>query len=155
LRALTDIRILRRSIAKLGTGTLAGLVGGLGATLSPAIGATGFSAATVGAGMVVGARIGVPAVVVGAFGLYITPWLRANGWLDAHAPFRKIGCIVALGMILGAAIVDMSLLAVTAAKEWSASKGKAAGPPPEDWKRTDNRFLVMWVIFWAIGIAMT
>lgn len=152
LRALTDLRILRRSIMKLGTGTLAGLVGGLGASLSPRIGATGFSAATLGAGLIVGARIGVPAIVVGAIGVWMTPWLRANGWLDANAPFRKIGFVLALGTILGAAIVDMSLLAVQAAKQWGAAKAKKA-PPAEDWKRTDNRFLVGWVIFWALGIA--
>ncbi|MFN8178859.1 MAG: OPT/YSL family transporter [bacterium] len=154
LRALTDLRILERSIMKLGVGTLAGLVGGLGASLSKGIEATGFSAATVGAGAIVGARIGVPAITVGAIGVWLTPWLRANGWLDANAPFRKIGFIAALGMILGAAIVDMSLLGVQAAKEWGAAKGKKA-PPAEDWKRTDNRFLVGWVIFWAAGVAAT
>jgi uncharacterized oligopeptide transporter (OPT) family protein len=103
--------------------------------------------------MIVGARIGVPAIVVGAIGVWATPWLRANGWLDATAPFRKIGFIAALGMILGAAIVDMSLLAVQAIKELRETKGRKA-PPAEDWKRTDNRFLVGWVIFWAIGIAV-
>lgn len=150
LRALTDLRILKRSIAKLGTGTRAGLFGGPGASLMPRVGATGFSAATLGAGMIVGARIGVPAVVVGAIGVWMTPWLRANGWLDANAPFRKIAFIVALGMILGAAIVDMALLAVAASKQWG--KAKPAAPPVEDWKRTDARFLVGWVIVWGLAI---
>ncbi len=150
LRALTDLRILKRSIAKLGTGTAAGLLGGVGATFSPPVAATGFSAATLGAGMIVGARIGVPAIVVGAIGVALTPWLRANGWLDADAPFRKIGFIAALGMILGAAIVDMTLLAVAAAKQWG--KAKQAAPPAEDWKRTDSRFLAGWVVFWGLAV---
>ena len=37
---------------------------------------TGFSASTLGAGMIVGARIGVPAIFVGAIGVALTPWLR-------------------------------------------------------------------------------
>ncbi len=159
LRALTDIRLLKDSVAKLGGGTLGGLVSGLAVSI-PMPGAagqwltrfsdTGYSASTFGAGMIVGARIGVPAIVVGAIGLGLSPWLRANGWLDAHSPFRKIGFIAALGMIMGAALVDMSLLAVSAAKQWGKSK---AAEPAEDWKRTDARFLWAWVIFWAGAIA--
>jgi uncharacterized oligopeptide transporter (OPT) family protein len=151
LRALTDLRVLKTSIAKLGGGTGAGLVGGLGASYVPAIGGTGFAASTVGAGMIVGARIGVPAIVLGAIGLWLTPWLRANGWLGPHDPFRKIGFIAALGMIMGAAIVDMSLLAVTAAKQFGQSK---KAEPSEDWKKTDARFLWLWVIFWGACIAV-
>jgi uncharacterized oligopeptide transporter (OPT) family protein len=151
LRALTDIRILRTSIAKLGGGTAAGFLGGLGVSLYTPAAGTGFSASTLGAGMIVGARIGVPAIVVGAIGLWLTPWLRANGWLDANAPFRKIGFIAALGMILGAAIVDMSMLAVAATRQWRAAKGEKPAPT-EDWKRTDRRFLAVWVVFWAAAV---
>lgn len=154
LRALTDIRILKTSIAKLGGGTLAGFVGGLGASLTAPIAATGFSASTLGAGMIVGARIGLPGLFVGAIGLALTPWLRENGWLGPHDPFRKIGFIAALGMILGAAIVDMALLAVSAARAIKKAKGTVA-PPAEDWKRTDNRFLRLWVAFWALAIVVT
>jgi uncharacterized oligopeptide transporter (OPT) family protein len=159
LRALTDIRLLKDSVAKLGGGGLGGLVSGLAVSIPmPGMAGqwltrfsdTGYSASTFGAGMIVGARIGVPAIVVGAIGLWLTPWLRANGWLDAHAPFRKIGFIAALGMIMGAALVDMSLLAVSAARQWGKSK---AAEPAEDWKRTDVRFLWAWVVFWAGAIA--
>ena len=154
LRALTDIRILKTSIAKLGGGALGGLVGGLGASLTAPIAATGFSASTLGAGMIVGVRIGFPALFVGAIGWLLTPWLRVNGWLGPHDPFRKIGFLTALGMILGAAIVDMSLLAVSASRAYKESKGKAA-PPAEDWKRTDTRMLRLWVLFWALAIVAT
>jgi uncharacterized oligopeptide transporter (OPT) family protein len=154
LRALTDIRILRTSITKLGGGTLVGLIGGLAATLSRPIAATSFSASTLGAGMIVGVRIGIPAMFVGAIGLVLTPWLRADGWIGPHDPFRKIGFIVALGMILGAAIVDMALLAVSASRAFKEARGKPA-PPAEDWKRTDRRMLTLWVVFWALAVIFT
>ncbi len=168
LRALTDIRLLKESIAKLGGGALAGLGSGLAvsATLPGAAGQwllrfsnTGYSASTLGAGMIVGARIGVPAIVVGGIGLLLTPWLRTHGMHDAqgvmtpflgpHDPFRKIAFICALGMIMGAALVDMSVLAGTAIRQFGQSK---AAEPTEDWKRTDKRFLTGWVIFWALAI---
>ncbi|MCC6348684.1 MAG: OPT/YSL family transporter [Candidatus Eisenbacteria bacterium] len=159
LRALTDIRLLKESIAKLGGGTLAGLASGLAVSIpfKGALGAamtrfagTGYSAATFGAGMIVGARIGVPAIVVGAIGVWLTPWLRANGWIGEHDPFRKIAFIAALGMIMGAAAVDMSVLAFSALKQWGRSK--APTEPTPDWKKTDSRFLWMWVVFWALAI---
>src|SRR5213592_2150860 len=90
LRALTDIRLLKESVAKLGGGTLGGLASGLAVSV-PVSGvpgqwlarfsATGYSASTFGAGMIVGARIGVPAIVMGAIGVWLTPWLRANHWI--------------------------------------------------------------------------
>src|SRR5215510_3069782 len=99
LRALTDIRLLRESVAKLGGGTLGGLLSGLAVSI-PVSGApgqwlarfsaTGYSASTFGAGMTVAARIGVPSIAMGAVGVWLTPWLRANGWIGPHDPFRKI-----------------------------------------------------------------
>ncbi|MDM7916424.1 MAG: OPT/YSL family transporter [Candidatus Eisenbacteria bacterium] len=154
LRALTDVRILKTSIAKLGGGTLAGLVGGLGGVRIPQIATSYFSASTVGAGMIVGVRIGIPAVFVGAIGLLLTPWLRTHGWLGPDDPFRKIGFIAALGMILGAAIVDMSLLAFRAVRAYRETQG-AKGPPAEDWKRTDTRMLWIWVAFWGLAVLVT
>lgn len=149
LRALTDKRLLQSSIAKLGGGTGLGLAGGLLATFVAKIGETGLSASTVGAGMIVSARIALPGMFVGAVGLAITPWLRAEGLLGADAPFRKFGFIVALGMILGAAIVDMSLLARDAIARLGQVK---ALEPTEDWKRTNQGRLWAWVAFWSIGV---
>src|SRR5258706_14279820 len=75
LRALSDAAVLRRSISRLGAGlglgagiTLAG--GKAGVAL---IGAIGFSASNFGAGMIVGARLGVPAVRGGLIGLGVRP----------------------------------------------------------------------------------
>src|SRR5476651_2499607 len=65
LRALTDPVLLRRSVGKLGGGMALGLVGGIAATRVAVLGAIDFSASTFGAGMVVGARIGIPAITGG------------------------------------------------------------------------------------------
>src|SRR5882724_9288225 len=64
LRALTDKNLLRRSVTKLGGGMLAGYGGGLAAFLIPAVGKTSLSTGSFGAGMIVGARIAIPALVV-------------------------------------------------------------------------------------------
>ncbi len=58
--------------------------------------------------MIVGARIAIPALVVGLIGKWQTPYLVSIGWLKPGEPFRKIGFIIALGTILGAAILDLS-----------------------------------------------
>jgi uncharacterized oligopeptide transporter (OPT) family protein len=165
LRALTDKTLLKRSIAKLAGGTLAGGIGGLmpsilagagrmGASgffqrLGSGFDATQFSASTIGAGMVVGARVGVPAFVVGVVGLSLTPWLRRNGWIGPHDAFKKIGFIVALGTILGAAAVDMSVIAYQAIQRL---REKLPAQPQEDWKRTNTNLLILWVVFWTIAV---
>ena len=76
LRALTDKRLLRRSIAKLGGGTGAGIA--IAALVSRVawLERIGLSASTLGAGMIVGSRIGVPALVMGAVGELLVPRLR-------------------------------------------------------------------------------
>jgi uncharacterized oligopeptide transporter (OPT) family protein len=155
LRALTDVRLLRRSIARLGTGL------GLGAGLTLAaekagvafLGAISFSASTFGAGMIVGARIGVPAIVVGLIGLALTPWLRETGLLGPHDPWRKVGFLITLGMILGAAIVDITLI-VREALERHRAVQAAPSAAPEEWQKVDTRKLVLWVLFWAVAVVL-
>jgi uncharacterized oligopeptide transporter (OPT) family protein len=149
LRALTDQRLLRQSIGKLGTGTLMGFIGGQAAAQLASFGNLGLSTSTIGAGMVVGARITVPALVIGVIGEEITPWLREHGYLGEHDPFRKIGFIVALGSILGAAIVDLSLIGFRAVQE--LGKPKAPVPPGEAWKQTNTARLVAFCAFWALA----
>ncbi len=156
LRALTDARLLRRSVAQLGGGM--GL--GAGITLLAEkgvlgfLGAIHFSASTFGAGIIVGARIGVPAIVLGYIGLQLTPWLRAAGLLGANDPWRKIGFLIALGGILGAAIVDISLILREA---WQRSRGAAAAPVPEteDWKKVNTQRLAVWVGVWGLAVIGT
>jgi uncharacterized oligopeptide transporter (OPT) family protein len=153
LRALTDKNLLKRSIAKLGGGMLGGYLGGLASLKVAAIGAIGISTSTFGAGLIVGARIALPALMVAVVGELLKPYLVSIGWLEDGAPFRKIGFIIALGMILGAAIVDIGLILIQAAKRL---RQKNSGPamPAEDWKRVNTFRLVLWVVFWGAGIVL-
>jgi uncharacterized oligopeptide transporter (OPT) family protein len=154
LRALSDPDLLRRSIARLGSGL--GL--GVGLTLAAEkvaafafLGKIAFSASNFGAGMIVGARIGVPAITVGLIGLALTPWLREIGLLGAHDPWRKVGFLISLGTILGAAIVDITLVA----REAMARHRSTVAQPPvqqEEWKRMDTRKLLAWAVMWGIAV---
>ncbi len=152
LRALTDARLLRRSVAALGSGM--GLGGGITLLVEKGflgiLGAIQFSASTFGAGIIVGARIGVPAIVVGAIGLALTPWLREQGLLGANDPWRKVGFLIALGTILGAAIVDISLILREALRRVRADAAPAE--ETEAWKKVDMRRLVAWVAFWGLAV---
>jgi uncharacterized oligopeptide transporter (OPT) family protein len=181
LRALTDREILKRSVGKLVGGI------GLGIMLSKIVEVlaslyawmqetataaktklpdnvtsgfdlfTAFSAATFGGGMIVGARISASAILVGAIGVWLTPWLRYWGyedatgafhpWLGDHDPFRKIGFIFALGTILGAAAVDMSLLAVDAVRRL-----RSAAPADPTGTKTPVGRLLVWVGCWAVAL---
>jgi hypothetical protein len=155
LRALTDAKLLRASIGKLGSGTGIGFLAGLGANYLAPLGALGISSSTIGAGMVVGARIAIPGMVVGLIGEMLVPWLVTIGALEEGEPFRKIGFIAALGTILGAAIVDMALLAYRMIGEFG--KPKAAVAPGDEWKQTNTLGLVAWVVVWGaalVGVAV-
>jgi uncharacterized oligopeptide transporter (OPT) family protein len=148
LRALTDKNLLKRSVAKLGGGALVGYAGGYASLQSSAIGATGLSMGTIGAGMIVGARIAIPALVVGAAGFWLTPYLRSIHWLGAQEHYRKIGFIISLGTILGAAVVDVTLIFVQAFKRYQQQRGQTVAEP-EDWKRVNMVQLILWVVFWG------
>jgi uncharacterized oligopeptide transporter (OPT) family protein len=163
LRALTDVRLLKRSVQTLGGGIVGGYVvaylvhkvSDFVETIEKPSAAlawvAGFSPVTFGGGMIVGARISVSAILVGGIGLLMTPWLRANDLLGANDPFRKIGFIFALGTILGAAIVDLSLLGRDALAKIRAARlaPEAASSEP----RAKIGRLVLWVVFW--GTALT
>ncbi len=111
------------------------------------------SASTFGAGMIVGARIGIPALVVGLVGDWLKPYLISIDWLKPGEPFRKIGFIIALGTILGAAVLDVSLILVEAVRRF-LSKNAAPAAPQEDWKRVNVFRLVLWVGFWGVAVAV-
>ncbi len=160
LRALTDVKLLKRSVGQLFSGM------GIGAALPlflekaeslpgvALVAASGITTSTVGAGMIVGARIGLPATFY-AFVLHaLTPWFRANGWLGEHDPFRKFAFLIALGMIMGAALIDISLILVQFATQ--VRKGgtapAVAAPPEEGWKQTNMRRLVAFVAVAALAV---
>jgi len=148
LRALTDRNLLKRSIAKLGSGMGIGYLGGLAALKVPAVGAINLSTSTFGAGMIVGARIAIPALVVGLIGVWQTPHLISIGWLKPDEPFRKIGFIISLGTILGAALLDLALILIQAARRFRQPSAEPARPA-DDWKRVNMLRLVLWVAFWG------
>ena len=183
LRALTDPVLLRRSVATLGSGiglgflSGLGLVGGAGATV---IGGfvkigwiavkyggsimgwleSGLSASTFGAGMIVGARISIPVIVAGMTGYWLTPFFISIGWLHAGDPFRKITFLIGLGLILGASLIDVSVILWEAARRLRTGSGAvdvtlAPAAELEPWKKTNPRRLVLWVIAWGAGIAIT
>ncbi len=170
LRALTNKLLLRRSVTQLGVGTGVGLGGGLIAEagsvpvlgwLGGKLGAAHFSGSTLGAGMVVGARIGIPAIVVAVIGHLLTPWLRAyvpegatRPLLGPEDPFRKIGFLVALGSILGAAVVDLALIlkaAVARIREKAPPQEGAASPG----RGLNMNRLILWVGFWSIAVIVS
>ncbi|MDP1826217.1 MAG: OPT/YSL family transporter [Archangium sp.] len=165
LRALTDVRLLRKSVGTLGGGIVGGVSvswlvhrAGLwmeGLKEKPAAALTWaatFSAVTFGGGMIVGARIAVSAILVGGIGLLMRPWLIANGYIGPDDPYRKIGFIFALGTILGAAIVDLSLLGRDALKK--VREVKAAVAPADTGPKTNVKALLIWVAFWGIALAV-
>ncbi len=151
LRALTDPVLLRRSIAKLGGGMLAGYSVGFAAFKVAAVGAYGVSASTVGAGFIVGARIAIPALVVALIGIAAKPHLVEIGWLAPGDPYRKIGFIISLGTILGAAGLDITLILVEAARRFKQQAAAAADP---DWKRVNMVRLLLWIAAWGAGVVL-
>jgi len=153
LRALTDPDLLRRSVSRLFGGMALGLIGGIGAAKTALLGAIDLSTSTFGAGMIVGARIGLAALVGGLVGWALIPYFISIGWLQPGEPFRKITFLIALGMIMGAALIDVSLILFRAYRRARQRATKVV--EQEDWKRTNIRRLVVWVVFWGIGIVIT
>ncbi|MDM0049634.1 OPT/YSL family transporter [Variovorax sp. J22R115] len=150
LRALTDPMLLRRSVRQLGGGLTVGLMAGLASARLPLLGAIGLSASTFGAGLVVGARIGIPAVMGGVIGVALQPYFVSIGWLQTGDPPRKIMFLIALGTIMGAALVDMALIFARALPRAQRHDERKAPPPvADDWRRIDRTHLVGWVLFWA------
>ena len=154
LRALTDPELLKQSVSRLFGGMALGIVGGIGAAKTAFLAAIEFSASTFGAGMIVGARIGIAALVGGLVSWSLTPFFVSIGWLQPGDPFRKITFLIGLGMIMGAALVDVSLILYRAYQR-ARERGATARDEPEDWKRTNVRRLVIWVVFWGIAIIVT
>src|ERR1700738_3883347 len=153
LRALTDPVLLRQSVTRLFGGMALGIAGGIGAARTAFLGAIDLSTSTFGAGMIVGARIGIAAIVGGLVSWASIPSFVSIGWLQAGEPFRKITFLIALGMIMGAALIDVSLILFRAYRRARQRSTKLV--EPEDWKRTNMRRLVAWVVFWGIGIVVT
>jgi uncharacterized oligopeptide transporter (OPT) family protein len=154
LRALTDPKLLRRSIVKLGGGMLLGFGAGVPALVIKSVGDTGLSPSTLGAGMIVGARMAIPAFVVGLTGKLLTPYLVSIHWLEKGQTYRKIGFIIALGSILGAAIVDITLIMFQAVQRYRRQAAERT-VEQEEWKRVNTWRLVAWVLVWGVAAIVT
>ena len=152
LRALTDPKLLRRSIGRLAGGTGGGLaVAAIAARVKFVEETLGLSASTVGAGLIVGSRIGVPAAVMAIVGWFMTPYLRGVGVLRPQDPFRKIGFLVGLAMIFSAGIVDLAFIALDAAKRVRERRGAAV--PVQSGGLSTGR-LAAWVGGWGIALVL-
>ena len=66
------------------------------------------------------------------------------------SPYRKIGFIISLGGILGAASLDLVLILTETVRRWRRRQPAAAVAMP-DWKRVNFLRLVLWVLFWGAG----
>lgn len=150
LRALTDPVLLRQSVARLGSGIGLGMLGGIGAAKWALLGAIELSTSTLGAGMLVGARIGVAGLVAGITGTLLIPFFVGIGWLAPGDPFRKITFLIGLGLIMGAAILDIGQILVEAARRWRAPPPVAA--PVADWQRMHLGRLLVWVLVWGAAV---
>jgi len=154
LRALTDKGLLKRSVLKLGGSFACAFGVALAAAQIPALGGLwNLSVSTLGGGMIVGARIALPALWVGLIGYGLTPHLLRIGWLDEGDHYRKIGFIISLGAIMGAAMLDVGLILVQAVRRYRETGSTAAAPAP-DWKRVNMVRLVAWVVFWGAGTVL-
>jgi uncharacterized oligopeptide transporter (OPT) family protein len=163
LRALTDSRLLKRSVAKLGGGMLTG--GGVGwfslkfadiglpAAVAKRVGALNISISTFAAGAICGARIAIPALALALVGWQLTPWLRGHHWLGEKESFRRIGFIFSLGTIFGAAIVDIALILFEAYQRFRQQGGQPAAAAP-DWKRVNLINLILWIAFWGAAVVV-
>ena len=153
LRALTDPRCCGARWRQLGSGIgwrpRAGRGGGAAHRTGSA--RIELSASTFGAGMIVGARIGVAALVGGLVGWALTPCFVSIGWLQPGEPFRKITFLIALGMIIGAALRRHGPhpAARAGAKLRARAALRAAGEA--DWQRGTRR-LLLWVVFWGAAV---
>ncbi|HXJ23513.1 MAG TPA: OPT/YSL family transporter [Polyangia bacterium] len=151
LRALTDARLLRRSIGKLAGGTAAGSAVAALVSRIKLLEDIGASASTLGAGLIVGSRIGVPAAVMGVIGWLATPALRRAGVLGEVDPFRKIGFLVGLSMIMGAAVVDIVVIGRAAIRRVAARR---PAPPASRGGGLSTGRLLAWVAFWGAALVV-
>ncbi len=156
LRALTDPELLRRSVTRLFGGMAAGIGGGVAAAKVAALGAVEMSLSTFGAGLIVGARITIPAITSGLLFWWLTPTFVSVGWLNEGEPFRKIAFLIALGLILGAALIDIGLIL------WQAQRRlRGLDPSTEEGAGSETRGprhsvgrLLLWVGAWALAVVV-
>jgi uncharacterized oligopeptide transporter (OPT) family protein len=95
------------------------------------------------------------AVVGGLVSWALQPVFVAIGWLEPGDPFRKITFLIALGMIMGAALVDLALIFRNALPD--ARRRATADAPLEDdaWRRVHRGRIWLWVLAWSAATLAT
>ncbi|RQO59993.1 peptide transporter [Paucibacter sp. KBW04] len=157
LRALTDPVLLRQSVSRLFGGLAVGAIGGWASAKVALLGVIELSTSTFGAGLIVGARVGIPALTGGLVFWALAPYFISIGWLQPDEPFRKIAFLIALGMILGAALIDLSLIFWRAVHRLRAvSEADAVAVPAEQvgrgsGPRASMPRLLAWVGVWTVA----
>jgi len=157
LRALTDPVLLRQSVSRLFGGLAVGAIGGWASAKVALLGVIELSTSTFGAGLIVGARVGIPALTGGLVFWALTPYFIDIGWLQPDEPFRKIAFLIALGMILGAALIDLSLIFWRAVHRLrTVSEADAVAVPAEQvgrgaGPRASMPRLLAWVGLWTVA----
>ncbi|TXH46934.1 MAG: peptide transporter, partial [Burkholderiaceae bacterium] len=152
LRALTDPVLLRQSVSRLFGGMGVGFGAGIVSAKAAALAAFEISASTFGAGLIVGARVGIPAITGAVVFWWLQPTFISMGWLQEGEPFRKIAFLIALGLILGGAIVDLALIMWRAVARL-AQPGEKVEVPPEQvtGPRASLPRLLAWVGLWTVA----
>jgi hypothetical protein len=138
-------------VSTLFGGMAGGLLGGVASAKIAWMGAIELSTSTFGAGLVVGARIGIPALTAGLLSWQLIPYFISIGWLHEGDPFRKITFLIALGMILGAAIIDLSLIFWRAFAKHAVASQDAVPDEVSTGPKASLPRLLTWVGFWAIA----
>jgi hypothetical protein len=149
LRALTDPRLLRHSLGRLGGGIAAGSPRGwrpARVSLAGRHRAVGLDLRRRPGGR--RAHRHWPAVVGGLIGWALQPFFVSIGWLEPGDPPRKIMFLIALGTIMGAAIVDLALVCAQALAGARAAR-RTGGRRHARLARVDRRRLVLWVVVWG------
>ena len=89
---------------------------------------------------------------MGGVGELLVPRLRAAGYLGAHDPFRKIGFLVGLAMIMGAAVVDLAIIGREAVRRMQARRGAPRAPVQSGGLSSGH--LLCWVIAWGVALVL-
>jgi len=153
LRTLTDPVLLRRALGRLAGGIGLGFAGALAGHTVPLFAVLDVSMSTLGAGMVVGSRIALPALGASLLFTALVPVFVSSGWLAPGEPYRKIGFLVAVGGLMGASAVDLSLLLVEGLRRWRGTPGaRDPAAATSAWKRTDLRRLWAWTLCWGAAV---
>ena len=78
----------------------------------------------------------------------------ANGWLGANEPFRRLGFLVGLASIMGAALVDLTLIARQAIARARAQPSRRRDGSTSERGGFPTRMLIAWVLFWAGAVVL-